>query len=892
MNETSERILAVAFVLAVSIGGIPISATADSAPTASLSYSPTTPNPDDNITLDASGSTDANGDIESYAWDTDGDGEYGEYYDDADNGQTARISFDTGGTYTVGLKVTDSEGNIDTITDQITVDNPAPSASFSYSPNTPNPDDTITLDASSSSDSDGRITSYAWDTDGDGEYGEYYDDSDNGQTTRISFDTGGTYTVGVKVTDNGGKSTTITDQITVDNPAPSASFSYSPNTPNPGDKITLDASSSSDPDGRITSYAWDTDGDGEYGEYYDDSDNGETTHVSFSTGGTYTVGLKITDNGGKTTTTTKQVTVDNPAPSASFSYSPNTPNPDDKITLDASSSSDPDGRITSYAWDTDGDGEYGEYYDDSDNGETTHVSFSTGGTYTVGLKITDNGGKTVTTTKQITVENPKPTAEFTYSGSSTDGLTVQLNGAHSSDPDGRITEYDWYIGGEHEASGQTPSLSFYEKGSYTVKLVVTDNGGAEASVTNTVSVSESPIAEFTAPSNPIAVGNDLSLSATSSYDPDGTINSYEWTFADGTTKIGDSVTKQFTEPGQYTIELAVTDDTGNVGTAERTVQVEVPPDVSVSWKPTEPADDQPVAFEASSSSSISEYRWDFDSDGRVEETGQSVEHAFPDGGDKQVTLTAVGPNGLEVDVEKTVSVRDVKPKATFSWSPDIPRSGQDVVLTANSSDEIRSYEWDFDNDGEFDSQGPKVTHSFASKGKQAVVLKVTDEHGDTASYSEVVTLQRSATFEISSERSGVKPGDEVLVQFAASNQLPDEQIRTKLNLNLPESGVSISGVDGGDLASRSSTTFITIEPGEGDNIQLRLQMNDPGNYSITGTAVYYVGDENSGDRRTSEVGAAEITVSEPESSAESPGFGILGPIVAFLIVSLGFRHRL
>jgi hypothetical protein len=73
------------------------------------------------ISFDASGSSDPDGDPLTYAWDLDNDGEY----DDA-TGVTASASWCNDGTYMIGLKVTDDDGESDTDTTQVSVNNVAP----------------------------------------------------------------------------------------------------------------------------------------------------------------------------------------------------------------------------------------------------------------------------------------------------------------------------------------------------------------------------------------------------------------------------------------------------------------------------------------------------------------------------------------------------------------------------------------------------------------------------------------------------------------------------------------------------------------------------------------------------------------------------------------------
>ncbi len=70
-----------------------------------------------------------------------------------------------------------------------------------------------------------------------------------------------------------------------------------------------------------------------------------------------------------------------------------------------------------------------------------------------------------------------------------------------------------------------------------------------------------PVANFTANSYSGAAPLYVSFDAGSSYDPDGTILTYNWTFGDGTSASGAYVTKTY-NAGSYTATLTVTDDRG------------------------------------------------------------------------------------------------------------------------------------------------------------------------------------------------------------------------------------------------------------------------------------------------------------------------------------------
>jgi hypothetical protein len=121
--------------------------------------------------------------------------------------------------------------------------------------------------------------------------------ADTNQTVAVyAFGGGGGDVVNVTVIN--------TTSDTPSNADPSASFTASPDPANTGETISLDASGSSDSDGTISSYDWDTDDDGNY-----DDATGSSASVSYPSSGDKTISLRVTDNGGATDTTSQTVTV-------------------------------------------------------------------------------------------------------------------------------------------------------------------------------------------------------------------------------------------------------------------------------------------------------------------------------------------------------------------------------------------------------------------------------------------------------------------------------------------------------------------------------------------------------------------------------------------------------
>ncbi|HXS81755.1 MAG TPA: PKD domain-containing protein, partial [Methylomirabilota bacterium] len=138
--------------------------------------------------------------------------------------------------------------------------------------------------------------------------------------------------------------------------------------------------------------------------------------------------------------------------------------------------------------------------------------------------------------------NQAPVARLAASPSSgTAPLAVRLDASASSDADGSIVSYRFDFGDGTSAGPQSSSVAnhTYAAGSWTARVTVTDNQGAAATASASVTVSstpgnQAPVARLTAsPSSgtaPLAVRLDASASS----DADGSVVSYRFEFGDGT----------------------------------------------------------------------------------------------------------------------------------------------------------------------------------------------------------------------------------------------------------------------------------------------------------------------------------------------------------------------
>lgn len=102
----------------------------------------------------------------------------------------------------------------------------------------------------------------------------------------------------------------------------------------------------------------------------------------------------------------------NQSPTPSFTFSCT----DLTCAFDGSASNDPDGSISTYAWDF-GDGTTG-------TGVSPIKTYSSGGTRTVTLTVTDNGGASASTSQSVTVAAPSSSISLSVSASKVRGVRI------------------------------------------------------------------------------------------------------------------------------------------------------------------------------------------------------------------------------------------------------------------------------------------------------------------------------------------------------------------------------------------------------------------------------------------------------------------------------------
>ena len=186
-----------------------------------------------------------------------------------------------------------------------------------------------------------------------------------------------------------------------------------------------------------------------------------------------------------------------------------------------------------------------------------------------------------------------------------------------------------------------------------------------------------PTANFTS----TAVGKNATFDGSGSSDSDGTVASYAWDFGDGTTGTGVSPTHHFAIPGDHSVTLTVTDNSGASSTpVTKTVTVT---DAAPTAAFTSSTNNLTATFDGTGSSdsdgSVASYAWDF-GDG-TNGTGANPSHDYATAGTYHVSLTVTDDDNVAsapvvhdviVSAPGTVASDDFARTVTNGWAPQAP----------------------------------------------------------------------------------------------------------------------------------------------------------------------------------------------------------------------------
>ncbi|TMI35548.1 PKD domain-containing protein [Candidatus Bathyarchaeota archaeon] len=342
-----------------------------------------------------------------------------------------------------------------------------------------------------------------------------------------------------------------------------------------------------------------------------------------------------------------------PTLSASFTYSPSSPQIGQTVSFTGSASGGT--QPYSYSWSF-GDGSTG-------TGSSAKHTYSSAGTLDVAFTVKDNGSPQQTKTSQqpISVSGAPPplTASFAYSPSSTQaGQPVRFT-ASASGGTSAFT-FSWSFGDGTTGTGSPVTHTYSSAGSYTAALTVKDSSSPQQTATSqmTVAVTSPPppiSASFAiSPSSPSA-GQSVSFAASAS---GGTPPyNYTWSYGDGSTGTGLQVTHTYDRDGTYQVALTVADSIGSTGTWVAPVVVGTAPlQDGFTYNPTSPQPGDNINFTASARGGTPPYSYSWDFGNGASASGASATYSYSTAGSYTVTLTVIDSSNRSNNTSQGLTV--------------------------------------------------------------------------------------------------------------------------------------------------------------------------------------------------------------------------------------------
>ena len=520
-------------------------------------------------------------------------------------------------------------------------------------------------------------------------------DFGNGQTStqqnpQITFNSAGSFTISLKITNDKGCSRTISRPNYITTTAGvDASFTHS--TPTVcGAPAGITFTNTSTGPGTLTHF-W------LFGDGFT-SNSANPTHF-YNTNGTYTATLITTSSSGCVDTFRS-----NPITIGGFNTSFTAPT-DVCIGATASFTNTSTPAPASVLWNF-GDG------NTSTTLNPTHT-YAAPGNYLVKLYNTYSICRD--SFQRIVIVRPKPTANFSAANRSNCKPPFVVNFQDLST--GNVTAWQWDFGDGNTSTLQSPSHSYNIYGSFTVRLIVTSQFGCKDTLTlpNYIIVKRAQIQLNGLPKQgciPFANTFTASINAVDN------ILTYQWDLGDGTLSNLASPSHTYTTQGTYDVQLIITTSTGCNDTLKinQAIKVGTVPTVNFSATPIPVCGTQPVQFTDLTTPQADQWNWNF-GDG----TGSSLQnpsHRYSDTGNFTIRLTAYN-NGCDVTTTKTNYVRVLPAIARFTPVPDCVNR-LSFSFTNQSIDATVS-EWDF-GDGSPISTVTNPVHVFPALGPYTVRL--------------------------------------------------------------------------------------------------------------------------------------------------------------------------
>lgn len=556
----------------------------------------------------------------------------------------------------------------------------------------------------------------------------------DGSTSTLSnplhtYYTPGNYTVSLTIVNTPGCQNSISHSISI-LPSPVARFST--NTPACTQNQVDFTNQSSAPAGYIISWEYNF-GDGTSTIVYFPG-NPNVSH-NYAASGTFTTSLTVVTNNNCSSTTTRTVQI-LPGPVANFDFNSSCLNTAVQFN-DLSQ-----GSLVSWSWNF---GDLVSGVNNTSNQQNPVHTYQQAGNFIVTLVAQSANGCKSTITRTISVSK-KPTVDFNYY-SSCNSDTIHFNSSAYVNL-ANTSSWLWDFGDNSTSAQPDPNHFYATPGTYIVSLTITNQNGCTNVKTCKVQVATAPTALFTSTSSscPGTAVLFTDLSST----PNGTIDSWNWNFDDGTVVTVNSpsipnVRHTFAAPGMYEVTLTIRTSAGCFAYRTSVIKINTAPETAFSFANN--CSNTPTTFtdlsQAAGGKAIIRWSWNFgDPVSGISNISilQNPQHKFSGKGTYKVTLTTENTEGCTNSAERFVTVSTEK---DINFNVSSTCNGAPVSFSSDSSiipnADISSYLWNF-GDGTPVSTLAEPSHVFALPGNYTVTLTITRFLGCNSSISKNISV--------------------------------------------------------------------------------------------------------------------------------------------------------
>jgi PKD repeat protein len=638
------------------------------------------------------------------------------------------------GPYDVKLIVTTNNGCQDSITQTITL-SPTPAVAFTsmyrcqQSPVAFTPAVVMNTTA---------IAQWHWDF-GDG------NTSTLSNPTNI-YNSAGTYTVHLSVTDTAGCSNDTSQFISIV-PLPLVNFDYS--SPSCHQDTTFFTSLATTSGGYIVRWIWDF-GDGN-GTVVNFPDNANVSHL-YANSGTFSVTLTVVTSDSCTNVRNRTVTI-MPNPVAAFSHG--SPCAGTAVNFTDNSQGNGGGSLTGWLWD------FGDPATGMANSSTlanpAHT-YATAGTYMVKLTVYTANGCSDADSSQITIA-PPPTVDFSSQASCAGDTTAFTSIVNA----GATAGWNWNFGDGGASALPDPTHIYILGGTFTVTLTITDTAGCQNTISHQVTIIPGPAVYFST-GLPLCSGQVVIFSDGTVPGAGSTLSSWHWDFGDGhdTTLVAPwsgQIGHTYALGGTFNVILSVTTSLGCENSYQHAISIGTAPAAGFTYANTCQGSttlftDQTIT---SGGPPVVGWQWDFGDPGSGiynTSTLTNPTHIYSQVGSYTVTEIVVNAIGCSDTLIPPPVIIHARPGVDFTYD-SITCQGDttrfQVDATATDIGLIQGWDWNF-GDGTAHATQQNPSHIYANAGIYTVTLSVNDTLGcdNQISHQVDVRARPTAAFSFSS----------------------------------------------------------------------------------------------------------------------------------------------